>query len=167
MAYEVSRRSFLKGAAALAIATAASGLLTGCGGKDNSGMAIGDYRVNSGAMDYYGPNSSGQYVVETTFKIKATKTNWVQAFKNLFKDKKYSSVFSADCMNLLNGDVVFDSMAFKDDEVTCTPKFYTMQKDVYDKLVSGEEKLKLTITLGNSSRVFDVDVKNKVITAKV
>ena len=32
MAYEVSRRSFLKGAAALAVATAASGLLTACGG---------------------------------------------------------------------------------------------------------------------------------------
>ena len=32
MGYEVSRRSFLKGAAALAVATAASGLLTACGG---------------------------------------------------------------------------------------------------------------------------------------
>ena len=32
MVYEVSRRSFLKGAAALAVATAASGLLTACGG---------------------------------------------------------------------------------------------------------------------------------------
>lgn len=32
MEYEVSRRSFLKGAAALAVATAASGLLTACGG---------------------------------------------------------------------------------------------------------------------------------------
>ena len=39
MGYEVSRRSFLKGAAALAVATAASGLLTACGGgKGDSGL---------------------------------------------------------------------------------------------------------------------------------
>ena len=39
MAYEVSRRSFLKGAAALAVATAASGLLTACGGgKDDAAL---------------------------------------------------------------------------------------------------------------------------------
>ena len=40
MAYEVSRRSFLKGAAALAVATAASGLLTACGGGKGSSAAI-------------------------------------------------------------------------------------------------------------------------------
>lgn len=52
MAYEVSRRSFLKGAAALAVATAASGLLTACGGgKDNAGFAIGDYRISGGAVE--------------------------------------------------------------------------------------------------------------------
>ena len=46
MAYEVSRRSFLKGAAALAVATAASGLLTACGGgKNDSGFTIGKYKV--------------------------------------------------------------------------------------------------------------------------
>ena len=46
MVYEVSRRSFLKGAAALAVATAASGLLTACGGgKNDSGFTIGKYKV--------------------------------------------------------------------------------------------------------------------------
>lgn len=41
MGYEVSRRSFLKGAAALAVATAASGLLTACGGgKDNAVLQL-------------------------------------------------------------------------------------------------------------------------------
>ena len=43
MAYEVSRRSFLKGAAALAVATAASGLLTACGGGKGDGYTIGEY----------------------------------------------------------------------------------------------------------------------------
>ena len=48
MAYEVSRRSFLKGAAALAVATAASGLLTACGGgKEDNGftLKVEDYKV--------------------------------------------------------------------------------------------------------------------------
>lgn len=45
MAYEVSRRSFLKGAAALAVATAASGLLTACGGGKGDGYTIGEYTV--------------------------------------------------------------------------------------------------------------------------
>ena len=41
MVYEVSRRSFLKGAAALAVATAASGLLTACGGgKEDNGFTL-------------------------------------------------------------------------------------------------------------------------------
>ena len=167
MAYEVSRRSFLKGAVTLTAAVAASGLLAGCGGKNDSGIAIGNYSVTDGNVNYYGPDASGRYVVETTFKIKCTKTSWTQAIKNAFKDQKYSQVFSADCMNLLNGDMVFDNSAFVGDEVVCSPKFYTMQKDVYDKLVGGSNKMKLTIKLGKSSRTVDVDVKGRVITSTV
>lgn len=52
MAYEVSRRSFLKGAAALAVATAASGLLTACGGGKGDGYTIGEYTVYLSLQSY-------------------------------------------------------------------------------------------------------------------
>lgn len=87
MVYEVSRRSFLKGAAALAVATAASGLLTACGGgKEDNGFAIGDYRISGGAVEYWNADSQGRYTIETTVTITKTGskswTDWFNVFKN-------------------------------------------------------------------------------------
>ena len=168
MAYEVSRRSFLKGAAALAVATAASGLLTACGGgKEDAGFAIGDYRISGGAVEYWNADSQGRYTIETTVTITKTGSkSWTDWF-NVFKNKKYDDIFSAKNMKLLNGDEKFE-MPSKNDDVVCKLRFYTTDKTLFDKFVNGEEKMTLKIELArNQSKTFLVDVKNKTISGTI
>lgn len=167
MAYEVSRRSFLKGAAALAVATAASGLLTACGGGSNTGFAVGDYRISGGKVEYYRADSQGRYTIETTVTIKRTSSkSWTEWF-SVFQNKDYADVFSAEKMKLLNGDVKFESLG-KNDEVVCTPRFYTTDETQFNKFVNGDELMKLKIELArNQSSTFNVDVKNKTISGNI
>ena len=79
MGYEVSRRSFLKGAAALAVATAASGLLTACGGGKGDGYTIGEYTVYL-SLEGYGwmydkKNSYGFVIADVKIKGKKSGLN--------------------------------------------------------------------------------------------
>ena len=96
MAYEVSRRSFLKGAAALAVATAASGLLTACGGGKGDGYTIGEYTVYLSLQSYGWMNEKknpyGFVIPEVNIKGK----------KSGFNNKSYKEMFA-----LKVGDVEF------------------------------------------------------------
>ena len=96
MGYEVSRRSFLKGAAALAVATAASGLLTACGGGKGDGCTIGEYTVYLSLQSYGWMNEKKNpygFVIPEV-KIKGKKSG--------FNNKSYKEMFA-----LKVGDVEF------------------------------------------------------------
>ena len=87
MAYEVSRRSFLKGAAALAVATAASGLLTACGGGKGDGYTIGEYTVYLSLQSYGWMNEKknpyGFVIPEVNIKGKKSGIN-NKSYKEMF-----------------------------------------------------------------------------------
>ena len=162
MAYEVSRRSFLKGAAVLAVATAASGLLTGCGGGSDKDpdFTIGNYKVYFGNLDFGQSDAKGNHFIEPTLKIECMKTNIMHT------SKKFSSVFSAKVgsttLNLLNDDESIKKMT-KGDKFQYAPHFVTTDDALYAKLKNGEETVKLTIDLYGDSATFEVNLKNNTI----
>lgn len=167
MAYEVSRRSFLKGAAALAVATAASGLLTACGGgKGDNGFTLkgDDYKV---------------YFSDPTWGTMENTTNYVQmelrmeritkVLNPLPSSTKYSAIFSAkigdDPIDLANGSDTVKKLS-KNDSVVCTPRFNTT-KDLFTKATNGEELVYLTIKMGGDATEFEINLKTKTVKYKV
>lgn len=96
-------RSFLKGAAALAAATAASGLLTACGGgKNDSGFTIGKYKVYFDSPDFGTSDAQGNHFIEPSMKIECIKTDRFDG------SRKFSKTFYAKIgdteLALSNGD---------------------------------------------------------------
>lgn len=103
MAYEVSRRSFLKGAAALAVATAASGLLTACGGgKNDSGFTIGKYKVYFDSPDFGTSDAQGNHFFEPNLKIECIKTDYLDTARDF--DKVFSAKIGETNLTLYNKD---------------------------------------------------------------
>ena len=156
MAYEVSRRSFLKGAAALAVATAASGLLTACGGGKGDGYTIGEYTVYLSLQSYGWMNEKknpyGFVIPEVNIKGK----------KSGFNNKSYKEMFA-----LKVGDVEFKHVTLiQGKRADCLPKFTTTDETAYNAAISGEKTLEFSITLSGQTQTFVVDLKNKKITLK-
>lgn len=161
MGYEVSRRSFLKGAAALAVATAASGLLTACGGGKGDGYTIGEYTVYL-SLEGYGwmydkKNSYGFVIADVKIKGKKSGLN-KKSYKEMFALKVGDQSFELDKnerVNLIQGKTA-----------DCTPKFTTTNKEIYDAAFAGEKTLEFSITLSGQTQTFVVDLKNKKINLK-
>lgn len=161
MAYEVSRRSFLKGAAALAVATAASGLLTACGGGKGDGFTIGEYTVYL-SLENYGWESGKKNpygYVTPEIKIKGKKSGLNnKSYKDMFALKVGETSFEMEDnkrVNLIQGKTV-----------ECLPEFRTTDQTVYNAAFSGEKPLELSITLSGQTKVFTVDLKAKTIKVK-
>lgn len=154
MAYEVSRRSFLKGAAALAVATAASGLLTACGGgKGDDGVTVGKYKVYFDKPEYGTSNLQGNYV-KVPLKIECIKTDYLDTAR------KFSNTFSATVagksLTLTNGDEKINNMK-KGDKYSYTPCF-TAEDALFQKASSGAELVHLKIDLYDTTAEFEVNL---------
>ena len=169
MAYEVSRRSFLKGAAALAAATAVSGLLTACGGgKNDSGFTLkGDnYKVYFSDADCTYSTTNNIYNVQLDMQIERI----TKAMNPLASSSDYGDVFSAKIgdqkLDIANPKETVKKLS-KGEKERCTPKFTTESKDVYDKATSGAELMYLTIKLNGDSTVFEINLKTNTIKYKV
>ena len=163
MAYEVSRRSFLKGAAALAVATAASGLLTACGGgKDDGGFAIGDnFKVYFGTLDFGTSDANGKNYIDVKVKVECTETKkWVSS-------KKLSDVFvPADAnVELYNKNETFEKMT-RGDMRTYEPHF-VMSDDLYKQYMDGKKDFCMTINLYGEKSTFNVNLPKKTISYTV
>ena len=161
MAYEVSRRSFLKGAAALAAATAASGLLTACGGgKNDSGFTIGKYKVYFDSPDFGTSDAQGNHFIEPSMKIECIKTDRFDG------SRKFSKTFYAKIgdteLALSNGDKEVNNMK-KGDKFSYAPHFITKDDALYQKAVSGQALVYLTINLYGDTATFEVNLKDKTI----
>ena len=163
MAYEVSRRSFLKGAAALAAATAASGLLTACGGgKNDDGFTMGDAKVYFGETDY-GINEA----TKTYFIIPDVK---ILAYRGDLKKVKFEKLFSAkvgdEPLTLENKSNSTDNLK-KGSSKDYLPKLTTTNSSLYEAVKSGEKTLDLTITLSGSKMVFSMNLRENKVTVTV
>lgn len=161
MAYEVSRRSFLKGAAALAIATAASGLLTACGGgKGDSGFTIGKYKVYFDSPDFGTSDAQGNHFIEPSMKIECIKTDYLDTAREF--SKTFTAKIGETEITLSNKDEKINNMK-KGDKFSYAPHFITKDGALYQKAANGEALVYLTIDLYGDKATFDINLKDKTI----
>ena len=133
MAYEVSRRSFLKGAAALAVATAASGLLTACGGgKEDNGFTVGKYKVYFDSPDFGTSDAQGNHFIEPNLKIECIKTDYLDTARDF--DKVFSAKIGETNLTLYNRNDKINNMK-KGDKYSYAPHFVTKDDALYQKAV--------------------------------
>lgn len=151
MAETMTRRTFLKGAAAAAVAVS----LAGCGG----GSTVGEFRVYFNGNPEFGWMISGDYgFVKLNIGIKSVENG-------ITFSKKYSDVFSAEVngqkLELQNGST---GILWQGSTKDCELEFRIADKETVDALASGAQTLDLTITLSTVSRLFVLDLKNKTVT---
>lgn len=151
MAETMTRRTFLKGAAAAAVAVS----LAGCGG----GSTVGEFRVYFNDKPTFGWMISGDYgFVKLNIGIKGVENG-------ITFSKKYSDVFSAEVngqkLELQNGST---GILWQGSTKDCKLEFRIADKETVDALASGAQTLDLTITLSTVSRLFVLDLKNKTVT---
>lgn len=163
MAYEVSRRSFLKGAAALAAATAASGLLTACGGgKNDDGFTMGNAKVYFGKMNYGIDEGNKTYYITPDVKI--------LAYRDDLKSVKFGELFSAkvgsESLTLENKSSSTGRLK-KGSAKDYLPRLTTTDPELYKAVKSGEKTLDLTITLSGSKMVFSMNLPEDKVTVTV
>lgn len=151
MAETMTRRTFLKGAAAAAVAVS----LAGCGG----GSTVGEFRVYFNGNPEFGWMISGDYgFVKLKIGIKGVQNG-------ITFSKKYSDVFSAEAggqkLAMKNGST---GIIWQGTTKDCDLEFTTTDKALYEALRDGAQTLDLTITLSMVSRLFVLDLKNKTVT---
>lgn len=151
MAETMTRRTFLKGAAAVAVAVS----LAGCGG----GSTVGEFRVYFNGNPEFGWMISGDYgFVKLNIGIKGVENG-------ITFSKKYSDVFSAEAggqkLAMKNGST---GIIWQGTTKDCDLEFTTTDKALYEALRDGVQTLDLTITLSTVSRLFVLDLKNKTVT---
>lgn len=151
MAETMTRRTFLKGAAAAAVAVS----LAGCGG----GSTVGEFRVYFNDKPTFGWMDSGSYgLVTLKIGIKGVQNG-------ITFSKKYSDVFSAEAggqkLAMQNGST---GIIWQGTTKDCDLEFTTTDKALYEALRDGVQTLDLTITLSTVSRLFVLDLKNKTVT---
>lgn len=182
MVSKVSRRNFLKGAAAMTVAAAASTLLAGCSGNggndapDPNTITLGDYKVKvtlaadkDQSMNKIG---SGEKVVETVWPTVSISYSGVGftglAYKDVFsatmgdKDMKLNnkaSMIVAKDFGNLNG-VVSSFVSYK-------PEFQIEDKDVITKYNDGKADMKLKVTLDKQTAVFAIKHDGTITVAKL
>lgn len=182
MAYEVSRRDFLKGAAAMTVAAAASTLLAGCSGNggndvpDPNTVTLGDYKVKVTLADKdqaktetgTGDNMKVVEKIQPTVSVSYTGAGFTGLFfndvfaatmgdKEMKLNNKTKMILSKDFGNL-NG-VVSSFASYK-------PEFQIDDKDIISQYNSGKAVMKLKVVLDKETAVFTIDRDCKVTAAK-
>ena len=150
-----SRRGFLKGAAAAALAVSAMGL-TGCAGEDSptTAVVLGDYKVDVDVR-----KSTRRSDTKTTGILLPVVyiTNQTGSVMEL---KLTASVFKAAASD--GTELKFDSALqpltlVQKVPASVTPSFSTTDEEVFQKLSSGELSLKLSITLSGQTAVYTMN----------
>lgn len=176
MAMKYDRRTFLKTAAAAALAVSASGVLTGCNGGGGGGggsvpaansIKLGEFIVALSDFKYSenGSLSEGvdSYTLKPEFKIQFTGTGSNQ--------NQYKDIFSATINNLplklTNGN---EKLSAADNILsrtqTCIPEF-TTSHDVYYGFKHDSEPIKLKVTLQGNTALFTINSDNTIVITRV
>lgn len=172
MVSKVSRRNFLKGAAAMTVAAAASTLLAGCSGNggndvpDPNTITLGDYKVKVTLADKdqsktetgTGNNAKVVEKIQPTVSISYSGAGFTGLFyndvfaatmgdKEMKLNNKAGMIVSKDFGNL--SGVVSSFVAYK-------PEFQTDDKDLIAQYNSGKTVMKLKVVLDKETAVFTI-----------
>ena len=165
----VSRRNFLKGSAAVALAAA----FAGCsGGGDTSvsstQVTLGSYTIDVVAKDcgVGGWSTAGQDANTGTaiakFKIKADTGVGVSLALTAF------SATTSDGVKLQLKDLTKTVQFVQGVEVPAEIEFTTRDKTVYEKLASGATSLKVTVKFGGKQNaIYTINLGTKAATVQV
>lgn len=168
MAYEVSRRNFLKGAAAMTMAAAASTLLAGCSGNDlpdantitlsNCSVKVTDAKTSDNSS--IGSDKVTVYlspVVSISYTGKGSLTlTYADMFDAELGDAKITLTNPIQPYNTTIGAIT-----------KCTPKFKITDKAVWQSYKEGKLPLKLKVTLdGNETAKFEIWNTGKITASK-
>ena len=161
MVSKVSRRNFLKGAAAMTVAAAASTLLAGCSGNGGNTapatneIVLGDYRVKvtnaktSQDSDIATDKITG-YITPVVSVSYTGKGSMTLAYRDIF-----SAELGEAKVSLTNPLQVYNSTVgiLMDSE----PKFKTSDKNAYANYVAGKLPFKLKVSFdGKETALFEI-----------
>lgn len=145
----ISRRSFLQGTGAAALAAGVA-LLTGC--SDDS-HALGEYKIAAKVTSFTWDTiqTSGSATLEVA----------VQGVSNGLSGKRYSDVFSASVDGTavpLKSSVFNLLVVVQGWKTTCTPVFEIKDETLYEKLKLGQTTLDVAVTLSGQTLVLACDL---------
>lgn len=158
-----SRRGFLKGAAAAALAVSAMGL-TGCstddGAEPSTAVILGDYKVD---VDVRKSTRRSDTRNNKTTGILLPVVYITNQTGSVMELKLTASVFKAAASD--GTELKFDSALqpltlVQKVPASVTPSFSTTDEEVFQKLSSGELSLKLSITLSGQTAVYTMNFGN-------
>lgn len=161
MVSKVSRRNFLKGAAAMTVAAAASTLLAGCSGNGGNTapaaneIVLGDYRVKvTNAKTTKGSDIATEkitgYITPVVSVSYTGKGSMTLAYREIF-----SAELGEAKVSLTNPLQMYNSTVgiLMDSE----PKFKTTDKDAYNNYVAGKLPFKLKVSFdGKETALFEI-----------
>lgn len=155
MANEITRRNFIKGAAAAAIAVS----LSGCG---DTGYDVGEFRIYFAGKPAYGwMDSDNTGFVRLNINVKGTKNT-------LTLNRSFGEVFQAQVQNktleLENKSDKINILQGLTQKCTLTFKVKAEDRELYNALCAGNEPMVLTVTLSAQNRQFALTLpENKVV----
>lgn len=160
MANEITRRNFIKGAAAAAIAVSLSGVLTGCGGLADNEVELGSFTAKvSNAVTHWGGDSLGgnsNYVdADVLLTLNGKGSNFVsESYKGMFTGKvnntAMTTVSPSANSNLVASDMAILGAFLKKQEVKLRMDFKNQAS--FDAFKGGAP-IQLTITISGISDV--------------
>ena len=151
-----SRRGFLKGAAAAALAVSAMGL-TGCAGEDSPTTAaiLGDYKVDLDLKrSVLGKNGDGSATVKLSVFV---TNNDAGAAAMPFIRSMFPSLYAGETeLKAGNSKTEFATLPMRV-PTECTPSFIIEDADLYQQVNSGAVDLKLTVKLSGQTAVYTLN----------
>ena len=149
-----SRRGFLKGAAAAALAVSAMGL-TGCstdaGAEPSTAVLLGDYKVDLDLKrSVLGKNGDGSATVKLSVFV---TNNDAGAAAMPFIRSMFPSLYAGETeLKAGNSKTEFATLP-----IECTPSFIIEDADLYQQVNSGAVDLKLTVKLSGQTAVYTLN----------
>lgn len=151
-----SRRGFLKGAAAAALAVSAMGL-TGCAGEDSptTAVVLGDYKVDLDLKrSVLGKNGDGSATVKLSVFV---TNNDAGAAAMPFIRSMFPSLYAGETeLKAGNSKTEFATLPMRV-PTECTPSFIIEDADLYQQVNSGAIDLKLTVKLSGQTAVYTLN----------
>jgi hypothetical protein len=153
-----SRRGFLKGAAAAALAVSAIGL-TGCstdaGAEPSTAVILGDYKVDLDLKrSVLGKNGDGSATVKLSVFV---TNNDAGAAAMPFIRSMFPSLYAGETeLKAGSSKTEFATLPMRV-PTECTPSFIIEDADLYQQVNSGAVDLKLTVKLSGQTAVYTLN----------
>lgn len=184
----VSRRNFMKGTGAVVLATACSGLLTGCSGGgsgniDSDEAKVGDFDVKIISAETTGESVMGENGMKYVFKPTIRLTYTGAGFTVIPFSSVFSATINGEKMDLVRDDNIYgvdfgrgEGDGSKRDELLKNivskkyyPEFKTENGAAYSAFENGTGAVVLTVTFNKQTANYTVtfDKASKKYSAKL